>query len=54
LALDPLSRSLRLTQTEVLSGKDWSLGEDVATLSAAGKELSGTGKDAVGGMVGIS
>jgi len=51
---DPLSRSLRLTQTEVLSGEDWSLGEDVGTLSADGKKLTGTGKDAVGGMMGIS
>lgn len=51
---DPLSRSLRLTQTEVLSGEDWSLGEDVGTLSADGKKLNGTGKDAVGGQLGIS
>jgi serine/threonine protein kinase len=51
---DPLSRSLRLTQTEVLAGEDWSLGEDVGTLSADGKKLSGTGKDAVGGMMGIA
>ena len=51
---DPLSRSLRLTQSEVLSGEDWSLGEDVGTLSDDGKKLSGTGKDAVGGMMGIS
>jgi serine/threonine protein kinase len=51
---DPLSRSLRLTQTEVLTGEEWSLGEDVGTLSADGKKLSGTGKDAVGGMMGIS
>ena len=51
---DRLSRSLRLTQTEVLSGEDWSLGEDVGTLSADGKKLSGTGKDAIGGMMGIS
>ena len=51
---DPQSRSVRLTQTEVLSGADWSLGEDVGTLSADGKKLSGTGKDAVGGLMGIS
>jgi hypothetical protein len=38
----------------VLSGEDWSLGEDVGTLSDDGKKLSGTGKDAVGGMMGIS
>jgi serine/threonine-protein kinase len=51
---DPSSRSVRLMQTEVLQGQDWSLGEDVGTLSADGKKLSGTGKDAVGGMLGIS
>jgi eukaryotic-like serine/threonine-protein kinase len=51
---DPASRSVRLTQTEVLQGQDWSLGEDVGTLSADGKKLSGTGKDAVGGLLGIS
>jgi serine/threonine-protein kinase len=51
---DPSSRSVRLKQTEVLQGQDWSLGEDVGTLSADGKKLSGTGKDAVGGMLGIS
>lgn len=51
---DPSSRSVRLKQTEVLQGQDWSLGEDVGTLSADGKKLSGTGKDGVGGMLGIS
>ena len=51
---DPSSRSVRLTQSEVLQGQDWSLGEDAGTLSADGKTLSGTGKDAVGGMLGIS
>ena len=51
---DPSSRSVRLKQTEVLQGQDWSLGEDVGTLSADGKTLNGTGKDAVGGMLGIS
>ena len=51
---DPSSRSVQLKQTELLQGQDWSLGEDVGTLSADGKKLSGTGKDAVGGMLGIS
>jgi serine/threonine protein kinase len=51
---DPTSRSVRMKQTEVLQGQDWSLGEDAGTLSADGKKLSGTGKDAVGGMLGIS
>ena len=49
---DPSSRSVRMKQTELLQGQDWSLGEDVGTLSADGKKLSGTGKDAVGGMLG--
>jgi len=51
---DPLTRSVQLTQTEVLSGENWSLGVDVGTLSDDGKKLSGTGKDGVGGMMGIS
>lgn len=38
----------------VLSGEDWSLGEDVGTLSSDGKKLSGTGKDALGGSLGMS
>jgi hypothetical protein len=43
-----------MTQTEVLQGQDWSPGEDVGTLSAGGKRLSGTGKDVACGMLGIS
>jgi hypothetical protein len=43
-----------MTQTEVLSGEDWSLGEDVGTLSSDGKKLSGSGKDALGGSLGMS
>jgi eukaryotic-like serine/threonine-protein kinase len=51
---DPLTRSVQLTQTEVLSGADWSLGVDVGTLSDDGRKLTGTGKDEVGGMIGIA
>jgi len=53
-AYDSQSRTLTMTQTEVLSGEDWSLGEDVGTLSSDGKKLSGTGKDALGGSLGMS
>jgi len=48
------SRTLKMTQTEILSGEDWSLGEDVGKLSSDGKKISGTGKDALGGSLGMS
>lgn len=51
---DAESRTLTMTQTEVLSGDGWSLGEDVGKLSPDGKKLSGTGKDALGESLGIS
>jgi len=53
-AYDSQSRTLTMRQTEVLSGEDWSLGEDVGTLSSDGKKLTGTGKDALGGPLGMS
>jgi hypothetical protein len=43
-----------MTQTEVVSGADWSLGEDEGTLSSDGKKISGTGKDALGGSLGMT
>ena len=51
---DAQSRTLTMTQTEVLSGEGWSLGEDIGKLSSDGKKLSGTGKDALGGSLGMS
>jgi hypothetical protein len=50
---DAGSRSLKLKQTEVLSGEGWSLGEDAGMLSADGRKISGTGKDAMGGAFGM-
>ena len=50
---DPGSRSLKLKQTEVLSGEGWSLGEDTGKLSDDGRMMSGTGKDAMGGPLGF-
>jgi serine/threonine protein kinase len=51
---DAQSRTLTMTQTQVLSGEDWNLGDDVGTLSADGKKISGTGKDAFGGSLGMT
>ena len=51
---DAGSRTLTMMQTEVLSGEDWSLGEDVGKLSDDGKKISGTGKDAMSESLGIT
>ena len=51
---DSGSRTITMMQTEVLSGEGWSLGEDVGKLSADGKRISGTGKDAMGASLGIT
>lgn len=51
---DPQSRALTMNQTEVLSGSDWSLGQDVGKLSEDGKKINGTGKDAIGESLGIN
>jgi hypothetical protein len=46
--------SVHLKQTRVMRGEGWSLGEDVGTVSGDGKKMSGTGKDALGGSLGMS
>lgn len=46
--------AVHMKQLRVLSGSDWSLGEDTGTVSSDGKQMSGTGKDAMGGALGIS
>ena len=51
---DAKSRTLTMTQTEVLSGVGWDLGEDIGKLSADGKKISGTGKDPLGTSLGIT
>jgi len=48
------SGSIHLKQSAVLSGDGWSLGEDTGTASSDGKRMSGTGKDAFGGSLGMS
>ena len=51
---DPSSRTLKMQQTEVLSGEGWNLGEDEGTVSADGKKMSGTGKDPLGESLGMT
>ncbi len=51
---DAESRTLTMNQTELLSGSDWSLGHDVGQLSPDGKKITGTGKDEIGGSLGIN
>jgi hypothetical protein len=51
---DARSRTLTMKQTQVLSGDGWSLGEDSGQLSADGKKISGTGKDELGGSLGMT
>ena len=46
--------TVQMKQSKVLSGSDWSLGEDSGTVSADGKQMTGTGKDEMGGALGIS
>ncbi len=49
-----VSRTISLKQTAVLDGQGWSLGEDAGKLSADGKKMTGTGKDVIGGVLGMS
>jgi serine/threonine-protein kinase len=48
--------ALKMKQTTVLKGGEsaWVLGEDVGTLSENGKRMSGTGKDPIAGVMGMS
>ena len=52
---DASSRGVTMKQSTVLSGGEgsWSLGEDTGLLDASGKKMSGSGKDIVGGALGI-
>ncbi len=51
---DSASRTINFKQTDILEGDGWSLGEDAGKLSADGKKMTGTGKDAIGGALGMS
>jgi serine/threonine protein kinase len=47
------TRQVSIKETRVLSGSGWSLGENAGSLSADGREMSGTGGDAVGAQLGM-
>jgi serine/threonine protein kinase len=51
---DSASRTLTMSQTKVLSGEGWDLGEDAGKISDDGKKISGTGKDPLGESLGIT
>lgn len=48
------TREVTWKETRVLSGKGWVLGINNGTISADGKQMSGTGADSVGGPLGVS
>jgi serine/threonine protein kinase len=48
------SDKIHMTQTKVLQGEGWDLGEDSGTISADGNRISGTGTDSMTGVLGIS
>ena len=48
------TRRVSIKETRVLSGSGWSLGENAGSLSADGREMSGTGRDAMGAQLGMT
>lgn len=48
------SDKVHMKQSRVLSGSGWSMGEDTGTVSSDGQRMSGTGKDEIGGSLGIT
>jgi serine/threonine protein kinase len=52
--VDTSSRKVTFKETAVISGDGWSLGDNTGELSADGRTMTGTGKDAVGAQLGIS
>lgn len=48
------SDKVHMKQLRVLSGSGWSMGEDTGTVSSDGQRMSGTGKDELGGSLGIT
>ena len=43
-----------IKEARVLSGSGWILGENTGSISADGREMSGTGGDAVGAQLGVT
>jgi serine/threonine-protein kinase len=53
-SVDAASRKVTIKETRVLSGSNWSLGENTGELSADGRKKSGTGRDELGAQFGVS
>jgi serine/threonine protein kinase len=53
-SVDAASRKVTLKETRLLSGSDWSLGENTGEISADGRKMSGTGRDELGAQLGMS
>jgi hypothetical protein len=53
-SVDAASRKVTIKETRVLSGSNWSLGENTGELSADGRKMSGTGGDELGAQLGMS
>jgi serine/threonine protein kinase len=53
-SIDAASRKVTIKETRVLSGSNWSLGENTGELSADGRKMSGTGRDELGAQLGMS
>ena len=53
-SFDPATRRVTIKETRVLSGGDWSLGENSGSLSSDGRTMSGTGGDALGRQLGVN
>ncbi len=52
--LNGSTREVTLKETRVLSGKGWVLGVNNGTISADGRQMSGTGADSIGAQFGVS
>jgi hypothetical protein len=53
-SFDASSRKVTMKETRLLSGGEWSLGENKGEVSTDGRKMSGTGSDPVGAQLGIT
>jgi serine/threonine-protein kinase len=53
-SFDASSRKVTMKETRLLSGGEWSLGENTGEVSSDGRKMSGTGSDPVGAQLGIT
>jgi hypothetical protein len=53
-SFDASSRKVTMKETRLLSGGEWSLGENTGEVSSDGRTMSGAGSDPTGAQLGIS